>query len=454
MKIVFINIVLRPEAKKHSLPVGLGHILLAAKTHGFEFDLIDMASERISLDELGKMLEKKIYDVYAFGCIVTGYRYVHHISQTIKKINPNSTIICGNSVATSIPELLLKNTQVDIAVIGEGDITIVELLKALENKTSITNVRGIGFREGDKIHFTPARPVIEDLDTIGFPDWEVFNLERYLEDNAHGVGEEDTVSLPLNSARGCPHSCTFCYHVFKGERYRKYSEKAIIEEIRRINTAYKCEVITFWDELTFTNLKSVKDRVDAINGLGFNFNWGASARAGLFRKEHIEEVRALKQAGCRHISFSLENGSPEILAAMGKKISVDQFIEQALVLHEGGVPPLTSVIFGYPQETPETIQRTLDICYECNIYPSVGFLLPLPGTQIYEWAKKAGKITNEIDYLMKIGDRQDFHINLTKMADNELVETAARGLESLAKKQNLKLASVFKTGDYQKVAKP
>ena len=453
MKIVFINIVLRPEAKKHCLPVGLGHILLAAKKHGFEFDLIDMASDRISLDELEKMLEKKIYDVYAFGCIVTGFKYVSHISKTIKKINPNSTIICGNSVATSIPELLLNNTQVDIAVLGEGDITIVELLRVLENKKSFTEVSGIAFSDGDKIHFTPIRPAIQDLDTIGFPDWEVFNLERYLKDNAHGVGEEDTVSLPLNSARGCPHSCTFCYHVFKGEKYRKYSEKAIIEEIRRLNTAYQCEVISFWDELTFTNLKSVKDRIDAINALGFNFKWGASARAGLFRKEHLEVVRELKESGCQHIAYSLENGSPDILAAMGKRISVAQFIEQSLVLHEGGVPPLTSVIFGYPQETPETIRKTLDICYECNIYPSVGFLLPLPGTPIYEWAKKAGKITNEIDYLMRIGDRQDFHINLTNMTDSELIETASKELETLAQKQNLKVSSVFKTGDYQKITR-
>ena len=117
---------------------------------------------------------------------------------------------------------------------------------------------------------------------------------------------------------------------------------------------------------------------------------------------------------------------------------------------EGGVIPLTSVIFGYPQETPETIRQTIKVCEQCNIFPSVGFLLPLPGTPIYEWAKENGYITDEVQFLEKIGDRQDFHINLTTMSDSEFVEIVTKELQTLAEKQGLKLGSVFKTVTYQK----
>jgi hypothetical protein len=96
----------------------------------------------------------------------------------------------------------------------------------------------------------------------------------------------------------------------------------------------------------------------------------------------------------------------------------------------------------------------MDVCEECGIFPSVGFLLPLPGTQIYKWAKENGKINDEVEYLERIGDRQDFHINLTAMSDEEFVDTVTVKLEALAEKQGLKLESVFKTLTYQRPNKP
>jgi len=169
----------------------------------------------------------------------------------------------------------------------------------------------------------------------------------------------------------------------------------------------------------------------------------------LLKMEHVGLIRELKNVGCDNLAFSLESASPEILIAMNKKLRVSQFVEQAKALWEGGVTPLTSIVFGYPQETPETIKRTLDVCEECNIYPSVGFLLPLPGTPIYEWAKDKGHINDEIEYLSRIGDRQDFHINLTSMSDDEFVDLVTNGLQELARKLGLQLESVYKTGTYK-----
>jgi radical SAM superfamily enzyme YgiQ (UPF0313 family) len=131
-------------------------------------------------------------------------------------------------------------------------------------------------------------------------------------------------------------------------------------------------------------------------------------------------------------------------------MKVTDFIEQAQILWEGGVTPLTSIIFGYPQETPETIMQTLKVCELCNLFPSTGFLLPLPATPIYEWAKENGHIVDEVEYLERIGDRQDLHINLTKMTDAELLQVVETNLLALAKKHGLKLDSVFKTVTYQK----
>ncbi|MHA1936587.1 MAG: B12-binding domain-containing radical SAM protein [Candidatus Thorarchaeota archaeon] len=456
MKIAFINLSLRPGAERRQLPVGLAYVMTAVKRMGFDFDLIDMDIDNLSLEDLEQMLSRTTYDVYALGCIVTGFKLVKQVADIIKETRPDSIVIAGNSVASSIPELLLQHTKVDIAVLGEGDIILVELLRVLDGDGDQRAVKGIAFKENGKVMYTPAQQMIAEIDSLGFPDWNIFDLSKYNEYgrvNYNILSSEAALGYPLNSARGCPYSCTFCYHVFKGKRYRRYSVDAIIEEIKRLHNVYGANYVSFWDELTFPNVRSVRTLLNRLSDLDFSIGWDGPCRGDLFKKEHVSLVREMKEAGCDNISFSLENASPEILVAMNKKLTVDQFIEQAETLWKGGVVPLTSVIFGYPQETPETIQRTIDVCERCNMFPSVGFLLPLPGTEIYEWAKENGYINDEVVYLEIIGDRQDFHINLTTMTDEQFVEEVRSKLEKLAVKLGLELESVFKTTTYQKPKK-
>ena len=130
---------------------------------------------------------------------------------------------------------------------------------------------------------------------------------------------------------------------------------------------------------------------------------------------------------------------------MNKKIKVKDFAEQIETIYKSGIIPISSLIFGYPQETKETIKLTLDTCERANIYPSSGFLLPMPGTGIYDWAVRFGYITDEVKYLEHIGDRQDMHINLTTMEDEEFYDTVKEGLEILAVKLDIEVDDVFKT---------
>jgi len=452
MKILFINPSLRPGAKRRQLPVGLAYVMTATQKAGFQFDLIDMDIDQISMTDLTSMLSNKTYDIYALGCIVTGFRYVREIAEIIKKTNPESLIVAGNSVATSIPEILLNHTQVDIAVLGEGDVTFVELVKAHDSGSGMSDIAGIAFKENNAIVYTALRPIIKDIDSIGFPDWNIFDLQKYgsyAHVNANVFSKQQVICYPLNSARGCPFACTFCYHVFKGKKYRKYSEAAVRCEIQRLHREFSCDFISFWDELTFPNKKSVERMVCELEKLDFAVTWEAPVRGDLFTDDDIPLIKDLKAVGCDNLSFSLENASPVILRAMNKKMDVTQFIRQAKALWKAGVPPLTSIVFGYPQESPETIRETIAVCEECQIYPSVGFLLPLPGTPIYEWAKKEGYIQDEVAYLEGSGDRQDFHINLTSMSDEEFIGTVEAELRNLADKMGLKLESVFKTVTYQ-----
>lgn len=458
MKIAFINPSLRPDAAVKRIPVGLGYVITAAYNAGIEFDLIDMDIDKITLNDLKKILEDEKYNVIALGAIVSSFKLVKDIAQIIRDTLPNAIIIAGNSVASSIPETLMEHTEVDIGIMGEADYTIVDLLNSLSNKIDIKNVKGIFYKKDKDIKFTSSRDIEKDIDNFGFPKWELFNVDKY-----YDYGDANTNSfitdtkegikwMPLNSGRGCPYFCSFCYITVRDEkkRYRRYSKEAILSEIKRLHTKYGANSISFWDDLAFPNRLVFKNTVDAISELDFKFTWNAPVRGDLFRQKDLELLKKAKQSGCLDLGYSLENADSEILKAIDKKLDVEQFIEQSKVLREAEIIPRTSVIFGYPQETPETIKKTIDVCEEAGVYPSVGFLLALPGTPVYKSLRAEGYIPNEYEYLMQIGDRQDFSLNYTSMSNELFTSEVTKHLHELAKKQGLQFDNPLKTIHYQK----
>lgn len=453
-RLLFINPTLRPFAKNKYSPVGLAYILTAVQKAGYDFDLIDMDADSLTVDDVKEQLKGKEYDLCGLGCIVTGLRLADQLATAVRENSPQCLIVSGNSVGSSIPRMLLARTDFDVAVLGEGDETIVELIETVRGKRSLDSVRGIAFMDQGDYRETDVRPLIPDLNAIGFPDWSIFNMDRYNREIMPFVDSDDMqVCLPLNGARGCPFNCTFCYHVFKGLKYRKYSEPVFVEEFARLYYEFGATFIYFWDELSFPNIPSVERLVSQLEKLPFRIGWQAISRADLFSAKDLPLLRRTREAGCRTIAFSIENASPEILKAMDKRISHDNTVAQALAMWEADITPGTSIIFGYPQENYTSIKATLDLCEQCNIYPSVGYLQPLPATPIYNWAVEQGHIPDEWEYLMNAGDRQDFHVNLTSIPTDELTDYVQTEMNALAVRMGLHFDDPLKTGVYQKSQK-
>jgi anaerobic magnesium-protoporphyrin IX monomethyl ester cyclase len=167
--------------------------------------------------------------------------------------------------------------------------------------------------------------------------------------------------------------------------------------------------------------------------------------------ERVQFAQSLKKAGCISVGFSLESANREILIAMNKLVEREYFGEQVRILKQAGVICNTSVIFGYPQETRESIQETIDTCRRTNIYPSPGFLLPMPATGMWKHAIDNGYIKDIDQYLLDITERQDFSVNMTKMSDAELKKTVEAALRGLATDLGLDFgANPMKTGGENK----
>jgi len=428
MNLLLINLSLRPESFKAIFPIGLGYIATAIKQAGFKFDLLDMNVHKFKAQNKLRETLKKKYDVIAFGCIVTGYKMVKEISKIIREENKDAIIICGNSVASSIPRILLEKTEVDIAVVGEGDVVIVDILR---NKLFAR-----------KYSYAIKEP-IKNLDDLPMLDWDLFDMRQYIDSNKtsipepHPVGYAAMNAMPINSARGCLFKCTFCYQVFCNNVYRYRSTKSIGKEVDHLKKKYGINYVTFYDDLTLFSRRRANDFADMMTGK--DVYWTACCRADLFTEEDKRLLKRLKKANCISLGYSLESANADILKSMRKKISLEGFSRQKRLLDEAGIATLTSLVIGYPQETEETLNETFNFLYDNNIYPSAGYLLPQPATPMYDYAKQNGYIPDEEKYLLAMGDRQDLRLNMTSMSDEKMEGIVHKHLRRIRDKLKLDL---------------
>ncbi|MFH0804168.1 MAG: radical SAM protein [Candidatus Zambryskibacteria bacterium] len=458
IKILAINVCLRPSKPQIMFPLGLAYVLSAVHRAGYDFELLDLDKDRKSDKEIEKFLAEKEFDVVAFGCIVTGYKMIKNLSRMVRKANKKAVIIAGNSVADSIPRILLSKTEVDVAVIGEGEITIVEVLDRIKNGKALDGVKGIWFKRGGKIFQNPNREAIKDIDSIPSPVWDLFDMEAYIKGFQELINEplpmprEQIRSFLVNAARGCPFRCTFCYQVFQHYNYRHRGVDSIIKEIKKLQKKYKINYILFCDDLSFPSKTLLKEFVDRVLKEKLKFFWTASCRSDLFNSEEdVPLLKRIKKSGCEGFGFSLESANKEILKAMNKHLVPENFVRQKKLLDKAGISSWTSLVLGYPEETKKTIKETMDLCYKCDTYPSSGYLLPQPGTPMYKYIFDKGIAKDEEKYLLSLGDRQDFRINLTKMSAEEFQAEVKYHLYRISKKLKLGLGedNLLKTTSYK-----
>lgn len=441
MKILLVNIKLRKESKQKLFPLGLGYIATALHNAKYDFDLLDFMIEDPDLEEY---FSTNVYNVVCISSLVSGYKQVKEICQVIKKHSPRTIIIAGNSVASSIPYLLLDRTKIDIAVKGEGDETIVQLMDAI-NKNGMqgvadTAIHNICFRHDGGLTGMGAGKLIDPKNIIRL-NYDLFNIDEYIKSSHYhikGYNLQNIKALPVSSARGCVGRCTFCYHVFRGCKFRYRPAQEIVGEIGDMIDKYGLNFINLWDEITWFSKSQAKKLCQEIIKSGLKFTWMGRCRANLFQKdEDVEIIELMKEAGCAKVQFSLESGDEKILKAMNKKITVAQFKKQCELFKRANLTPITSLVIGYPQETPATIKKSIDVCINCGLYPSTGFLLPQPGSEAYLWALRGGHIKDEEQYLLEMGDRQDLLINMTQMSDQQLVDVTKKELDRCNKELGL-----------------
>jgi len=458
MKLLFINPALRRNSPNKLFPLGLASVMTYVKQKGYDFDLLDVDLGNYDDEYVENFLRDGKYDVVLFGTLVTQYKWAKWLTHTIKRLHPSTKVVIGNSVAASCLDVFMANAPADIVIIGEGEISCGEVLDTLRDGRELKDVLGIAYRDSSgKVIRNPTRPACE-INELPMVDWELFDVPEYMKRyqwTAFGVPkEEKAIVFPVSSSRGCTFRCTFCHFVYWDDTFRHRSPESIVAEVRRNIEKYGATYINFNDDLTLASLVQAERLADGILASGLKFQWNASVRTDLFGKpnypyeKRLEVAKKLKESGCMALNFSLESANEEILEMMKKYVKKEYFSEQIRVLKEAEIMAYCSVVFGYPLETKETIQETFDLCLQNRMYPSVGFLMPLPYTEMYEYAKTHGFITDENAYLDSITERQDICLNMTKMSDEEIMGQIKQNALELNKLLELGLdeSSLIKTG--------
>ena len=497
MKILFVNPSLRLGTDMLFLPVGLGYVMTYVKQEGYSFDLLDIDGGQLQDDYIENYFKKNKYDVICLGSIVTHYRWVKWCINTIKKHQPDCKVIVGNSVGGSIPEVLFQTTKVDIVIYGEGEITLKEAFDALKSNESLgtiieprieiphankgypatikgEGIPGLIYRTKENLIVNNGkRKAVRNIDDFPFPDWELFDVQTYLKSGRkHGAShswfypKDKAVTMPINTARGCVFKCTFCHYVFWHDPYRHRSAENVITEIKSLKEKYGANFFNFWDELSFHKIGPAEKFLDQLIEADLKIHWTCAIRADLMgkdvdpkgnpipRERRVNLAKKFVEAGCVSAGYSLESGNDKILETMNKKVKSEYFNEQVKICREVGLITNTSLVIGYPEETKETIDETMSKLEALNVYPSAGFLLPLPETGMWNHAIENGFIKDIDKFLTDITERQDFSLNMTSMNEEELKTHTLGWLDKLNKKfGNLDKEKLLKTGGYDKHSK-
>jgi len=375
-------------SSEYGMSLGIGYLAsFVSQNNDVDVKVIDTG---VSTDkELGKFIQNE-YDAVGFSITSRTYREAVEISRRFRQSHPDVPIIFGGPHVSIMMQDILKDPVIDLAVYGEGEITLNEIIKLLKKEKSLTNVEalskieGVIFRNSDDVVVNPPRPLISDLDTLPFPAHHLFPLKRY----------EGKISMI--TSRGCPFSCSFCASSqIWGRKWRPRSPKNIIEEINYIVKEFGVYPIYFHDDSFNIDPKRVDALCDEFLNNKVKVPWGVRGVRADKLTEHM--VKKMRRAGCMHLAIGVESANPQILERIGKKETLEEITTGINILRSVGIKVTGQFMIGNPGETLETVQESIDFAKKNLVKAFFGTAVPYPKTGLWKYAEKYGRFLVEPD---------------------------------------------------------
>lgn len=360
-------------------PMGIAYISSYLKKNNHSVKVIDLNLFKYPFEEVRKIIKKEKPKFAGISYMTPSLEQVKKIAQVVKDVDKNIQVVVGGPHPSALLKQATAINEIDIAVYGEGEETMLDLLE----KRDINKIKGLVYKKGKKIMIHPPRQPITNLDILPFPDYEGLNINKTCLNYGsaffpHRVG--------IITSRGCPYKCTFCAERIVHSKVRIRSVKNIVDEINYLYTKYKIKRFEFYDELfTLYRDRAIKICKEIIKRK-LHIKWIINSRV-----DNVDEdlLKIMKSAGCYYIIYGIESGNQKILDMIKKEISISQIKNAIKITKKAGLKSYGLFLIGLPYENDATIRETINFAKELPLdYATFNLLIPLPGTKIFELAKK------------------------------------------------------------------
>jgi anaerobic magnesium-protoporphyrin IX monomethyl ester cyclase len=416
MRVLLINTASLHVKHKAAIPLGLLSIATYLTARGYEVRIYDRAVQSLNTE---KYLSDFMPDIV--GLSVPSFKNFSDaikLSNYFKKIN--IPVVWGGPISSLLPETVMKSGLVDYVVIGEGEITMHELLMTIENNGPLKEVDGIVFKDDGQIRINKNR-AFADLADLPIIDFSYVQPEKYF---VESVGSKRM--LHIYASKGCVSQCTYCYNpAFSKCVWRSRPHKYFLSEIKYLVDNCEMDSVYFADDLLSPNKEYLEKFCRSISDSGIKFVWGCELRADTCSNESIQ---LMYDSGCRWIYFGIESGSQKRQKAMKKNLNLDRAKKTLHYCSEIGIATTTSFIINFPDQTADELKETVRYIEELGGDIKIpSFYGPIPQSEIYNDLIRGKRLKEPetCEEWEKMQMMDIFGVNYSKIPDRELKVVSA-----------------------------
>ncbi len=409
MKILLVSPISKVWSSRKHIPLGLGYLAAVLEGAGYEVAIYDAVVEE---EPLADVLNRERFDVVGISSTTPLISEAWEAARCAKE--HGAITILGGAHLTLLPEESMQQPEVDLVVRGEGEDTIIGIMKALEQdpgrlmpqntgerrfKRAVWGkILGLSFRhEGGGIIHNPLHPLRKDLDNIPFPAHHLFKIERYsnLQPLTDGL-DPKARAYTIITSRGCPYNCIYCSKAITGRTWRPRSPQNVVAEWRWLVRDLGATEIGVTDDVMTLDLERAKTICRMLIDEGLNTVPWITIHGIKAGDTDEELLHLMKRAGCKRVGFGVESGNQRVLDYIKKKQTIDEVQEAFANAKKAGLETMGFFIFGLPTETEETMDDTIELALELD--PELAnFMIaaPYPGTELYSIILEEGHLFSQ-----------------------------------------------------------
>ena len=447
-----------------NIPLGLMYVAAVMDKAGYSIEILDAFMANFSprtsgdtveigmpYDKIKDEMQKRKPDLV--GIANPFSTQVHHakkVAEAAKEVNPKIVTVVGGPHVTVVPkEFLSESPSVDIAVIGEGEYTLLDIVKAQEGSKTMAEVRGIAYRHDGEVLINPIRPFIKNLDGLPYPAYHLIDMEQYLNPTKIEYRSFKPRALSMITSRGCPHRCCFCsVHLHMGTAFRAHSPSYVADHLQYIVEKYKVKNVFFEDDNLTFDMKRMEDICDQIIERKIKFHWETpnGIRADRVNQELLKKM---KKSGCRSVFFGVESGDQCVSDnIIQKDLDLANVVGVAKICKKIHLNSAGFYVIGFPGETKENMNQTVDFALRLKREYDFGMHLliatPSYGTKLYEECVKLGYLKRELTPRALAEVRQTKGQPLIETPDFSADEVKEIATQTMRKYKHLSLINSIK----------